>query len=106
MPARSLAITVYDLVSCAWLSILTDGTVVTVHTDEGPSGSFGDPDALGYFGECYARVDNGEEEFYEMEACVSCDIIGFGLGGNYAQFDCSNLSNDPCATQNLEACVN
>jgi hypothetical protein len=98
--------TYYDLVSCTLLSILPGGTVVRVSTDEGPSDSYGNPDGVGYWGDCYARLDKGEDEVYEMERCDSCDITGIGLGGNYAQFDCSNASDDPCATQDLQACTN
>jgi hypothetical protein len=92
--------------SCTWLSIIPDGTVVRVVTDEGPSDSYGNPEGAGYSGDCYARVDNGEDEVHEMEICDGCEISGIGLGRNYAQFDCSNLSGDPCARQDLRACTN
>jgi hypothetical protein len=71
-----------SLASCDWDSYLPNGKVVRVGTNE-PSASIGQPDSLGYYGECFPTV-NGKP-------CKSCTIGCTLPGGNYAQFDCTNL---------------
>jgi hypothetical protein len=74
--------TYYDIAGCYWNSYLPGGQVVRVNTDE-PYNQIGQPNSLGYFGMCFPTV-NGKK-------CKSCKIDCMFTGGNYAQFDCSNL---------------
>lgn len=89
--------TFYDLASCYWYDILSDGTYVWISTNE-PADQIGDPESLGYYGECFARVNSTQ--------CSSCYISCIEENNNYATFDCSNLSSDPCAiTGNCYNCA-
>ena len=90
--------TYMDLASCYWYDFLSDGTKVTISTDE-PYGSIGDPLSSGYYGECFAKVGGLTDN------CNSCEISCIEDNDNYATFDCSNLSSDPCAiTENCYRC--
>jgi hypothetical protein len=72
----------YDLASCYYVHYLAGGTAVSVSTNE-PEDDIGQPNSYGYYGECWARVKGS--------LCKSCKIKCLQTGGNYAQFDCTNL---------------
>jgi hypothetical protein len=73
----------YGLASCYYVHYLAGGTAVSVSTNE-PGDDIGQPSSYGYYGECYAKVKGS--------SCTSCKIKCLQTGGNYAQFDCTNLA--------------
>lgn len=70
------------LASCYYVHYLANGKAVSVSTNE-PTSMVGQPGSYGYYGECWARVKGS--------LCTSCEIECLQTGGNYAQYDCTNL---------------
>lgn len=71
-----------SLASCYYVHYLGNGAAVSVSTNE-PKDDIGQPGSFGYYGECYARVKGS--------LCSSCKVKCLQTGGNYAQYDCTNL---------------